>query len=217
MNDSEASGRAATERAPGRTIPRTKRGEQKRAALVAAAREIFERDGYLDARIADISVAAGAASGSFYTYFDGKDDVFAALVEQVRQEMLHPHIRERTGVADPRELIFAANREYLLAYEKNARLMAVFEEAELVNAEFRRLRLERASSFVLRNEKMIRDLQQRGQASAELDPLVAAQALSAMVSRMASIVFVQGQPTELESLATTLTQLWVNALQLKPS
>ncbi|PKV82034.1 TetR/AcrR family transcriptional regulator [Nocardia fluminea] len=217
MNDSEASGRAATGRAPGRTIPRTKRGERKRAALVAAAREIFERDGYLDARIADISEAAGAASGSFYTYFDGKDDVFAALVEQARQEMLHPHIRERTGVADPRQLIYAANREYLLAYEKNARLMAVFEEAELVNAEFRRLRLERARSFVLRNEKMIRALQQRGQASADLDPLVAAQALSAMVSRMASVVFLQGQPIEFESLVTTLTQLWVNALQLKPS
>ncbi|GGN80824.1 hypothetical protein GCM10011610_30550 [Nocardia rhizosphaerihabitans] len=217
MSDRVDSGSGATGSSPGRVLPRTERGERKRAALIAAAREVFERDGYLDAKIADISKAAGASSGSFYTYFDGKDDVFAALVEQVGREMLHPHIKARTGVTDPRALIDAANREYLVAYEKNARLMAVFDEAQHFNPEFRRLRLERANSFVLRNAKLIRELQQAGVASVELDPLITAQALSGMVSRMAAIVFVQGQRIDVDELAITLTQLWVNALQLRPS
>ncbi|MEV6659699.1 TetR/AcrR family transcriptional regulator [Nocardia fluminea] len=209
------SGNVANNAEPSRVVRRTKRGEQTRAALIAAAREVFERDGYLDARIADISKTAGAASGSFYTYFESKDDVFAALVEQVQQEMLHPHIRKRTGVTDPRDLIEAANREYLLTYKRNARLMAVFEEANLTNAEFRRIRLERAKEFAQRNAKMIRELQESGQASAELDPLVTALALSTMVSRMANLVFVQNQRIGFERLVTTLTQLWINALQLK--
>ncbi|WP_040743318.1 TetR/AcrR family transcriptional regulator [Nocardia tenerifensis] len=186
-----------------------------RSALITAAREIFERDGYLEAKISDIAKAAGAAAGSFYTYFDGKEEIFAAVVEQVQDEMVHPHVRERTGVTDPRELIEAANREYLLSYKRNARLMAVFEEVYLINEEFRRLRLERGKAFAQRNAKMIRQLQESGLASAELDPMITAQALGMMVGRMANLVFVQHQRIAFEKLVTTVTQLWVNALQLK--
>ncbi|MTE17192.1 TetR family transcriptional regulator [Nocardia sp. CT2-14] len=200
---------------PRRVPPRTKRGERTRAALIAGAREVFERDGYLDARIADISKAAGAASGSFYTYFDSKEEIFTAVVEEVQEEMLHPHVRARTGVTDPRDLIEAANREYLLAYKRNARLMAVFEEVTQINENFRSLRAERNRAFVARNGRMIRELQESGLASADLDPLITAQALSVMVSRMAYMVFAQNERIAFEKLVGTLTQLWVNALQLK--
>lgn len=205
----------ASEAEPRRIPPRTKRGERTRTALVAAAREVFERDGYLDAKIADISKAAGTAAGSFYTYFDSKEEIFTAVVEQVQEEMLHPHVRARTGVTDARDLIEAANREYLLAYKRNARLMGVFEQVTQINEGFRKLRLERNKAFVQRNAKTIRELQESGLASADLDPLITAQALSVMVSRMAYIVFVQNQRIAFEKLVATLTQLWVNALQLK--
>ncbi|RMI30502.1 TetR/AcrR family transcriptional regulator [Nocardia stercoris] len=197
-----------------RALPRTKRGERTRAALISAAREVFERDGYLDAKIADISRAAGAAAGSFYTYFDGKEEIFAAVVDQLQEEMLHPHVQARTGVTDPRALIEAANRDYLLSYKRNARLMGVFEEVAQINESFRKLRLERNKAFIQRNAKMIRELQESGRASADLDPAITAQALSVMVSRMAYVVFVQNQRIAFEKLVTTLTQLWVNALQL---
>ncbi|MQY25825.1 TetR/AcrR family transcriptional regulator [Nocardia aurantia] len=199
-----------------RVPPRTRRGVRTRAALVTAAREVFERDGYLDAKISDIARAAGLASGSFYTYFDGKEEIFAAVLEQVRDEMLHPHIRERTGVTDPIALIEAANREYLMSYKRNARLMGVLEQVAQIDENFRQLRTERADAFVRRNARMIRMLQESGRAAADLDPQVTALALSVMVSRMAYSVFVQNRRISFEKLLTTLTQLWVNALQLQP-
>ncbi|MFI6956846.1 TetR/AcrR family transcriptional regulator [Nocardia sp. NPDC050408] len=186
-----------------------------RSALVTAAREVFERDGFLDARISDISKAAGVASGSFYTYFDSKEEIFAAVVEQVREEMLHPHVRERVGIDDPRELIAAANREYLLSYRRNARLMAVLEQVSKIDEKFRVLRFERALAFVDRNAVMIRNLQDRGLVDAELDAEVTSLALSSMVSRMAYFVFVEGRKVSFEKLVKTLNQLWFNALQLK--
>ncbi|WP_419150850.1 TetR/AcrR family transcriptional regulator [Nocardia vinacea] len=186
-----------------------------RSALVTAAREVFESDGFLDARISDISKAAGVASGSFYTYFDSKEEIFAAVVEQVREEMLHPHIRERVGIDDPRELIAAANREYLLSYRRNARLMAVLEQVSKIDEKFRVLRFERALAFVERNAEMIRNLQDRGLVDAELDAEVTSLALSSMVSRMAYFVFVEGRKVSFEKLVKTLNQLWFNALQLK--
>ncbi len=187
-----------------------------RAALVTAAREVFERDGYLDAKISDISRAAGMAAGSFYTYFDNKDQVFAAVVEQVQEEMLHPHIRQRIGITDPRALIEAANREYLMSYRRNARLMAVFEQVAQIDENFRAMRIERGRAFAQRNARMIRTLQRSGLASADLDPMITAHALSGMVSRMAYLVFVLDQRIPFEKLVATVTQLWVNALQIPP-
>ncbi|MEV3861201.1 TetR/AcrR family transcriptional regulator [Streptomyces sp. NPDC050095] len=194
--------------------PRSARGLRTRGALIAAAREVFERDGYLDARITDISKAAKVASGSFYTYFNSKEEIFQALVEQVQEEMLHPHLRERTGITDPRELIDASNREYLRAYKKNARLMALFEQVAQVDEQFMQLRIERGNAFARRNAKLIRSLQERGAADASLDPLVTAHALSVMVSRMAYMVFVLGQRIPYERLVTTLNKIWENGLQL---
>ena len=199
----------------GQKQPLTPRGVRTRNALVAAAREVFERDGYLDARITDISKAAHVASGSFYTYFNSKEEIFQALVAQVQEEMLHPHLRERTGITDPREMIDASNREYLRAYKKNARLMALFEQVAQIDETFKQLRIERGNAFARRNAKLIRSLQDAGAADPDLDPLVTAHALSVMVSRMAYLVFVLGQRIPYEKLVTTLNKIWENGLQLK--
>lgn len=54
-------------------------GDGKRARLLAAAREVFARDG-LAAPMPAIAAAAGAGVGSVYRQFPAKDDIVAALV-----------------------------------------------------------------------------------------------------------------------------------------
>lgn len=197
-----------------RTMPSSRRGMRTRAALVTAARAVFERDGYLDARITDIADEAKVASGTFYTYFNSKEEIFAAVVESVDEDMLHMRVRERVGGDEPRALISAANGDYLKAYQRNARLMAVFEQVAQIDDHFRDLRVKRSDAFLKRNAKLIEELQARGEADPALDPLVAAEALSWMVSRMAYAVFVLEKPIPIELLTKTLNQLWLNALRL---
>ncbi|MBV9467067.1 MAG: TetR/AcrR family transcriptional regulator [Solirubrobacterales bacterium] len=193
--------------------PSSARGARTRQALVQAARRVFERDGFLDARITDITAEAGVAAGSFYTYFRSKEEAFAAVIEQLSEEMLHPRIRELADKDDPASVIGKANRAYLAAYRRNAKLMALMEQVAQVDESFRELRLRRARAFGRRNGQAIRRLQRRGLADPALDPLLAAHAMGAMVSRMAYLRYVQGFGTaSAESLAQTLTRLWVNAL-----
>jgi AcrR family transcriptional regulator len=194
--------------------PRSARGVATRESLVAAARVVFERDGFLDARIVDITEEAGVASGTFYTYFESKEEAFKAVVEEVQEDMLHPRLRERIGDEDPRALIDAANREYLLSYKRNARLMALFEQVAQIDDEFRELRRKRGAAFVRRNAKMIRRLQESGRADPDLDPLIAAHALSGMVGRIAYSVYNMNDRIPFERLVVTLNQLWANALKL---
>jgi AcrR family transcriptional regulator len=196
--------------------PVSARGARTREALVRAAREVFERDGFLDARIADIASAAGVATGSFYTYFNSKEGAFAAVIDELSDEMLHPRLREPADRDDPVALIEATNRSYLLAYRRNARLMALMEQVAQVDDEFRRRRLHRVPAFTDRNAHAISELQRRGLADPTLDPQLTAEALSAMVGRVAYYRYVHRfNHASIESLTQTLTALWAGALGLK--
>lgn len=205
-------------RAAGRLLPRTERGRLTRAALLGAAREVFERDGFLDARITDISATAGVATGSFYTYFTDKDEIFAALLEEVQDQMLHPGVHDAHPGDDPLKTIEASNRVYLETYRRNARLMKLLEQVATIDENFRELRLQRAVAFRERNARSIRRLQKAGQADPELDADIASMALSAMISRVAYQLFALGSDeTDFDTLVANLTRLWINALRVPPS
>src|SRR3954470_9419904 len=61
--------------------PRSRKGAQTRARLLEAAREVFERDGFLTSRISDIAATAGLAQGSFYHYFESKEQIFREVAQ----------------------------------------------------------------------------------------------------------------------------------------
>ncbi|WP_455356443.1 TetR/AcrR family transcriptional regulator [Streptomyces sp. SYSU K217416] len=196
----------------GREPPRTARGARTRALLVKAARTVFERDGYLDARLRDITEEADMSAGSFYTYFSSKEEIFAAVLEEVQEEMLHPHVRQMIDEDDPIAVIEASNRAYLRAYQRNAALMGLLEQVSAIDKNFREVRAHRTRAFARRNLQSVRDLQERGLVDADLDPVLATAALSHMVSRTAYAAYVLGEDYDFENLVFTLTRLWANAL-----
>jgi AcrR family transcriptional regulator len=205
--------------APETQPPRTERGARTRAALVDAARRVFERDGFLYAKITDITREAGCATGTFYTYFPDKEEAFAAVMGEVRHEMLHPQMEdlgaEAAADGDAVAAIEAANRAYLEAVRRNARLVALMEQVGAIDERFRLLRQETGRAFIERNAAGIRRLQDRGLADPDLDPVLAARALSAMVSRVGYQAFVSGEiEDDLDDVVAAVTRLWANALRL---
>jgi len=158
--------------------------------LIDAARTVFERTGYLDSRLIDITVVAQCSAGTFYNYFTSKEEIFAAVMELAREDMMHPGMPHTPKGADPAEVIAASNRAYLEAYRRNAKLMGLLEQVASIDPEFRVLRLERADAFVRRNARSIEKLQKAGLADANLDPLLTSRALSGMISRLAFGYFV---------------------------
>lgn len=57
------------------------RTEATRRKLLAAAERIFARSGFEAARLEDIAALAGYTRGAFYANFEGKEDIFFALLE----------------------------------------------------------------------------------------------------------------------------------------
>lgn len=56
------------------------RADQRRARIVAAAREQFSEHGYEHTHVADIATAAGCTTGPMYHFFGTKRDVFRAAL-----------------------------------------------------------------------------------------------------------------------------------------
>lgn len=59
-----------------------------RARLVQAAEKLFIRKGFDDTSVEEISEAAGYSRGAFYSNFEGKDQVFLALIHRRRMDAL---------------------------------------------------------------------------------------------------------------------------------
>jgi len=57
------------------------RKDTKRANLLTAASKVFARKGYNETSIKDITDAAGISVGSFYSYFENKEDIVASLYD----------------------------------------------------------------------------------------------------------------------------------------
>ena len=68
-------------------IPKTERGRRTRNKLLEAAEIEFGEKGYHEAGISGITHRAGVALGTFYTYFESKEEIFRALVRHMSHQI----------------------------------------------------------------------------------------------------------------------------------
>jgi len=183
---------------------------------VAAARRVFERDGYLDTRVADIAAEADLAHGSFYTYFSSKQSVFLAIVREIGRQ-----IREAVapspadGDLDTYEALDRSNRRYLDAYRANSVIWALVEQVATIDPEIHRIRLLGRRQHVDRVAKTIRRWQERGLADRSVDPHTTAGALVCMLSNFAYWWLAGGDTYQDDAAARTLTEIWARAVGLR--
>ena len=175
--------------------PRSRKGVETRKRLVAAAKEIFERDGFLDARISDIAERAGLSHGSFYHYFESKEEVFREVALEVDERL-------RTAI-----------RMHLESYRDEARIMGVIEQVSRIDPEVSAARYERHLASNTDVTKAIVALQRQGLADRRIHPAVAAAALGSMTYRFPEMWLVQGLlECDFDTAVDQMTLLFVNAL-----
>lgn len=190
----------------------TPRGRKTRDALLDAARTVFEGIGFLDTRVEQISQEAGVSYGTFYRYFESKEDIFRELSTRLFEDV---HRSERPDPSlSPAAGLVALNRSYCQAYQRNARLMAIVEQVATFNDEFRELRHEHRRQLTERVSRTIAHWQQRGAVRASLDPVWAARVAAAMVDHSLHLWLGQGTEADDEALLDTIDQMCLGALGL---
>ncbi len=199
--------------------PRSRKGVETRARLVAAAKAVFEEDGFLDARISDIAERAGLSHGSFYHYFESKEEVFREVAAEVEGRLRAPMdsvILSTSSKASPAERIRQGIRLHLETYREEARIMGVIEQVSRFDPQVTASRFERHLKGRSEVAGSIRNLQRHGLADPRLDPTIAAAALGSMTYRFPEMWFVEGLlDCDFDEGVEQLTLIFVRALGLE--
>lgn len=194
----------------------TTKGRRTKASLLLAARAAFEELGYLDTRIVDIVSRADLGQGSFYTYWNSKEEAFSELVVGLHEALRGPRIDPDP---DPVRSIHHANRRYVTTYRNNAKLMAAWEQVCSCDPDFTRLKTSFREASVHRVADFIGKLQRAGQADVHLDATCAAKALISMTNHAIYVAASLGEEDDegIDRLTDQLDQTWIYALGLHQS
>ena len=201
------------------SAPRSRKGERTRSRLLESAKTVFEHDGFLNARISDIAAGAELSHGSFYHYFDSKEQIFRMVAEE-QEARLTADAPDDTA-SDSTTLteldrLRRANRRYMERYRDAAKIMGVIEEVSRYDEQVNTARINRQKHFAERAERSIRRMQSDGVADATVDAHIAAVALGAMVARFAELMLVQHYAEfDFDESVEALSRLWANAIGLK--
>ena len=80
---------------------RAEKSEAIRQAIFFAAAKVVGEDGYADASISKITAQAHVAHGTFYNYFESRQDLFGQLLPHLGQLLLNYVTEQVAAVADP--------------------------------------------------------------------------------------------------------------------
>jgi AcrR family transcriptional regulator len=196
--------------------PRSRKGEQTRSRLLEAAKAVFEQDGFLEARISDIAERAGLSHGSFYHYFDSKEQIFREVAKAIEDELEAPVdavIFDPESNATPRERIREGIRRHLVSYRNEAAIMGIIEQVSRYDDHVRAVRAEQRKRSQQQIAESIRQLQLRGLADPKLDPDLAIAALGAMTQRFPELWLVERtHEFDFDEAVDQLSRLFSNAL-----
>jgi AcrR family transcriptional regulator len=135
-------------------VPRTERGRRTLRKLLDAAASEFGEKGFHEASVSGITSRAGTALGSFYTYFDSKDEIFRALVTDMSDRVrlkAGQALREPTAPFETEE---AALRAFLEFAREHKEVYRIIDEAEFVDPQSYRAHYETTAKRIL--ERLIR-------------------------------------------------------------
>lgn len=93
--------------------------EERQRKILQAAREVFKADGNLDGGLRRIAAAAGYTTGAIYKMFSGKEDIYAALLEESLIALGQKTALAAATHADPEEALRASALEFLNYYQNN--------------------------------------------------------------------------------------------------
>jgi AcrR family transcriptional regulator len=179
--------------------PKTKRGQQTREQILAAAERVFGGRGFAAASIADITREAGCAQGTFYIYFKSKEAVFRELVLDMGQRTRHALSAEIAKAPDRLTAEHVGLRAFLQFVSEHPDLYRIVQEAQFIDPDsYRTYFLSFAGAY----QKRLEQAAAKGDIRA-VDPEVLAWALMGLAKGLGERFVLWGDTRSLDEVAST--------------
>lgn len=109
----------------------------QRKHILEAAREVFFRDGFVEANLDEVAQRAGVAKGTLYRYFENKGELYVAVLSH-NGALFEQRVRDAVaGGRDPAEQIRRLGRfyrEHWTAHPEYFRIFWAIENQEVIGA-----------------------------------------------------------------------------------
>lgn len=193
--------------------------DERRLQLLAAATWVFARKGYRRAGVNDIIARAGVARGTFYLYFDSKERVFLAIVED-----FHGRITRAISAADqppqfdlargPQALLQASFRRWLDFFAANRDAATVIlKEASSIDPRFEKGFADLRRSAVDFFASRYRRFQEMGLIRTSIQPELMAHLLIGMFDELLNAFVLKDPDADLDRLAAELADFEWNGIR----
>jgi AcrR family transcriptional regulator len=188
---------------------RERKSDRTRRRVLSAAKHLFDRRGYRDTTVDDITRRAEIAHGTFYLYFRGKSEILRELSTVALAEFDSIATRRFQTPEEVSMLI----RETLEVYERNRMMMRLLREASATDAYFRRHYDEVFVGLLVEHLRQNIENANASQSGLEqVNPRAAARALVGMVESFAYGIFVGGESFTIDDAVTVLSTFCVRAI-----
>jgi AcrR family transcriptional regulator len=192
--------------------------DQRRQQLLQAATWVFARKGYRRAGISDVIARAGVARGTFYLYFDSKEQVFLAIVEdfhkRISQAITTTSETATQPSINPEALLTASFRRWLGFFADNRdATKVILKEASSIDPRFEQgfavLRRSAVDFFAAR----YRGFQQLGLVRSSIRPVLMAHLLIGMFDELLNAFVLTDPDADLDALAAQLADFEWNGIR----
>jgi AcrR family transcriptional regulator len=194
------------------------KSDDRRKQILGVAKDVFVRQGYRDANVADICEAAKIGRGTLYQYFDNKRDVLRAVIEEICGR-IGVILEKRTRVADIQGLERAPVAMIVAFCQRRIRELvnAVFEDEATLRLVLRDARgldgvvdemLAKVDALLLDvMETDMRVSQQAGLVRGELDARMSALFVLGGIEKVVLAALAAEAPIDLDKIVNTVVQV----------
>ena len=106
------------------------RDDTTRLRLLQSAERLFGSIGFRETKVNDITNAADVALGTFYTYFENKEEILKYLVKRINDDLRHTIKQAIQIFDDRRDAEIAAYHAFLQFFKIHPQMYVVVREAE---------------------------------------------------------------------------------------
>jgi AcrR family transcriptional regulator len=191
----------------------------RRQQILDAATWVFARKGYRRAAISDIVVRADVARGTFYLYFDSKEQVFLSIVEDFHRRVKGAFealdgAAHAARAGGPRAILQASIGQWLefFAAHRDA-TRVILREASAIDPRFDQGFNDLRQAALARFASRFRRFQELGLARTSIDPQLAAHVQLGMFDELLNAFVLRDAQVDLNALAAKLADFEWNGIR----
>lgn len=192
--------------------------EVTRQKILDSAMNVFTRDGYANARLEDIAKEAGVTRGAVYHHFEGKPEVYTALLNERFAEANSVFNNIIASGKSPKELLKTLLVETLILLEDNPEYRKVQELVLFKTAYLPEL--EEGMQYKIRNTNMtisyLEDIIKKGITDGEfrkdIDAHSAALAAVGLFSGVSTLWLLDNGMFSIKERANAIVDIFINGI-----